>query len=62
MYLEKQIIVYTSSCIESAKIEQYYSDKNFNDHCSSDNWNEEDYAFDQQLGKRVLGKLFSDQP
>ena len=33
--LEKQIIVYTSACIESARIEQYHSYKQLNDNCSS---------------------------
>ena len=34
---EKHSIVYTYACIESSIIEQYYSDKNLNDHCSSHN-------------------------
>ena len=32
---EKQSIVYTSACIESDRIEQYHSDKQLNDNCSS---------------------------
>ena len=36
---EKQIIVYTSACIESARIEQYHSEKQLNDNCSSHAWN-----------------------
>ena len=32
---EKHSIVYTYGCIESAKIEQYHSDKQINDNCSS---------------------------
>ena len=48
---EKQSIVYTSTCIESARIEQYHSDKQFNDNCSGHTWNEEYDAFDQQLDK-----------
>ena len=44
----KHSIVYTPACIESAIIEQYNSDKQLNDNCSSHTWNEEDDAFDQQ--------------
>ena len=36
---DKQIIVYTSACIESARIEQYDSDKQLYDNCSSHNRN-----------------------
>ena len=36
---DKQIIVYTSACIESAKIENYHSDKQLNDNFSSHAWN-----------------------
>ena len=32
---EKHSILYTSTCIESAIIEQYHSDKKMNDNCSS---------------------------
>ena len=39
---EKQIIVYTYACIESAIIEQYHSEKQLNENCSSHTWNEED--------------------
>ena len=42
---EKQIIVYTSACIESAIIEKYHSDKQLNENCSSHTWNEDDDAF-----------------
>ena len=48
---EKQSIFYTSTCIESARIEQYQSDKQLYDNISSHNWNEEDNKFDHQLDK-----------
>ena len=48
---EKQSIVYTSACIESDRIEQYHSEKQLYDNCSSHTWNEEDDAFDHQLDK-----------
>ena len=48
---EKQIIVYTYACIESAIIEQCHSDKNIYGNCSSHTLNEEDDAFDHQLEK-----------
>ena len=48
---EKHCIVYTSACIESSRIEQYHSDKQHYDNCSSHIWNEEDDAFDHQLDK-----------
>ena len=57
---EKQSIVYTSSCIESAIIEQYHSDKQIYENCSSHTWNEEDDAFDHQLYKWVEEILFSE--
>ena len=57
---EKQSIVYTSDCIESARIEQYNPDKQLNDNCSSHTWNEEDDVFDQQLETLGVRKLFSD--
>ena len=44
---EKQSVVYTSACIYSAIIEQYYSDKQLNETISSHTWNEEDDVFDQ---------------
>ena len=47
---EKQSIVYTSACIEYARIEQYQSEKQLYDNNSSHTWNEEDDAFDHQLG------------
>ena len=57
---EKQIIVYTSACIESARIEQYNSDKQLNENFSSHTWNEEDDAFNHQLEKWGVKKLFSE--
>ena len=59
---EKQSIVYTSACIESARIEQYQSDKQLYDNCSSHTWNEEDYAFDHKLDKWGVDRLFSEHP
>ena len=53
---EKTIIVYTYFCIKSARIEQYYSDKQLNDNFSSHTWNEGDDAFHQQLEKWGVGK------
>ena len=57
---EKQSIVYTSTCIESARIEQYQSDKQLYDNYSSHNWNEEDDEFDHQLDKQGVGRAFSE--
>ena len=37
---EKHSIVYTSAYIQSARIEQYYYDKQLNGNCSSHTWNE----------------------
>ena len=53
---EKQSIVYTSAYIESDRNEKYHSEN-----CSSHTWNEDDDAFDQQLEKWGMEKLFSDQ-
>ena len=57
---EKQSIIYTSACIESARIEQYRSDKQVYDNCSINNWNEEDDAFDNQLYKWGVYRVFSE--
>ena len=57
---EKQSIFYTSACIESATIEQYHSDKQLNDNCSSHTCNEEDDAFDHQVEKWGVEKVFSE--
>ena len=57
---EKQSIVYTSACIESSRIEQYQYDKQLYDNISSHTWNEEDYAFDHQLDKWGLDRVFSE--
>ena len=57
---EKQIIVYTSACIESARIEKCHSDKQLNENCSSHTWNEEDDALDHQLEKLGAEKVFSE--
>ena len=57
---EKYIIVYTSTCIESAKIEKHHYEKQLNDNCSSFAWNEEDDAFGFQLEKLGVEKVFSE--
>ena len=58
---DKQSIVYTSACIESAIVEQYHSYKELNDNFSSRTWNEEDDDFDQQLEKWGVERVFLDQ-
>ena len=55
---EKQSIVYTSTCIESDRIDQYHSDKQLNDNFSSHTWNEEDDEFDHQLDKWGMERVF----
>ena len=57
---DKQSIVYTSACIESAIIEQYHSNKQLYDNCSSRTWNEEDDVFDNQLDKWGVDRVFSE--
>ena len=57
---EKQSIVYTSACIESAIIEKYHSDKQLYDNFSCHTWNEDDYAFDRQLDKWGVDRIFSE--
>ena len=59
---EKHCTVYTSACIESARTEQYHSDKQLTNNCWSHTWNEDDDDFDQQLEKWGVEKVFSDQP
>ena len=51
--LDKQIIFYTSACIETANLEQYHSYKQLSYNCSSYAWNEEDDAFYHQLENGV---------
>ena len=48
---EERSIVYTSACIESARVEQYNPVKQLNDSFSRNTWNEQDDASDQQLEK-----------
>ena len=57
---EKQSIIYTSACIESARIEQYQSNKKLYQFFSSHTWNEEDYSFDHQLDKWGVDRVFSE--
>ena len=59
---EKQSIVYTSACIESARIEQNQADKQLYDNISSHSWNEENEAFDHQLDVWGVDRIFSDSP
>ena len=55
---DKQSIVYTSICIESAITDQYNYDKQLNYNCSSHTWNEQDDAFDYQLDKWGVERVF----
>ena len=57
---EKQSIVYTSASIESARIVKYQADKQLYDNISSHTWNEEDDAFDHQLDKWCVDRVFSE--
>ena len=57
---EKQSIVYTPACIESARIERYHYEKQLNEMFSSHTWNEDDDAFDNQLEKWGVEKVFSE--
>ena len=59
---EKQSIVYTSACIESARIEKYQADKQLYDNISIHIWNEEDDAFDHQLDEWGVDRVFSEHP
>ena len=55
---EKQIIVYTSACIEEARIGRTLSHTDSNDGSHSHTWNDEDQAFDYQLDQWGVEKLF----
>ena len=57
---EKLSIVYTSACIELARIEQYQPYKQLYDNTSSHTWNKEDDAFDHQLDKWGVDRVFSE--
>ena len=57
---EIQSIVYTSACIESARIEKYQANKQLYDNISSHTWNEEDDAFDHQLDEWGVDQVFSE--
>ena len=55
---EKYIIVYTSACIESARIEHNNSGKNIDDNYSSHTWKEDIDKFDQQIEKWGVKNYF----
>ena len=57
---EKQRVFYTSVCIESARIEQYQSDKQIYYNSSRHTWNEEGDSFDHQLDKWGVDRAFSE--
>ena len=58
---ENQSIVYTSVCIEEAKIGRNLShtDSKYGSHIHS--WNDEDHAFDYQLDQWGVEKLFPNE-
>ena len=55
---EKKSIVYTSACIKSDRIEQYHYEKQLNNNCSSNTWNEKYDAFYHQLDKWGMKRVF----
>ena len=61
MYQRNRVFLYIY-LYRISRVEQYYSEKQLNDNCSSHTWNEEDDAFHQQLEKRGTEKVFSDKP
>ena len=58
---EKQSIVYTSACIEEARIGRSVSDTYTNNSSHSHTWNNDYQAFDYQLDQWGVGKLFHNQ-
>ena len=54
---ERQSIVYTSACIEEARIGRSLSDKDTNNSSHSHTWNDDDQAFDYQLDQWGVEKL-----
>ena len=55
---EKHIIVYTSACIEEARIGRTLSHTDSKDGSHSHSWNDEDHTFDYQLYQWGVVKLF----
>ena len=55
---EKQIILYTSDCIEKARIGRTPSHTDSKDGSHSHSWNDEYHAFDYQLYQWGVEKLF----
>ena len=55
---EKQSNVYTSACIEEARIGKSLSNTDSNDNSHSHSCNDKDHTFDYQLYKRGAEKLF----
>ena len=55
---EKQSIVYTSACIEEARIGRSLSHTNIKDGSNSHSWNDEYHAFGYQLDQWGVDSLF----
>ena len=55
---EKQSIVYTSACIEEARILRTLSHTDMKENSHSHTWNDEDHAFDYQLDQWGVEELF----
>ena len=58
---EKQSIVYTSACIEEARIGRSLSHTDTNNGSHSHTWNDENQAFDYQLDQWGVEKLFPNE-
>ena len=58
---KKQIIVYTSACIEEARIGRFLSHIYTNNGSHSHTWNDEDQAFDNQLYRWGVEMLFPNE-
>ena len=58
---EKQIIVYTSACIEEARIRRSLSHTDNNNGSHSHTCNDEDQAFDYKLDQWGVDKLFPNE-
>ena len=55
---EKQSILYTSACIEEARIGKTRSQMDSKDGSHSQYWNDEDHAFEYKLEQWGVEKLF----
>ena len=53
--------MYTSACIEEARIERSVSDTDTNNGSHSHTWNYDEQAFDYQLDQWGVEKLFHNQ-